>query len=50
MLNAPALSITDKFEFVLEPGHNLGKAQYLFKRIDEKMIDEWKAAYGGKQK
>lgn len=50
MLNAPALSITDKFQLVLQPGHNLGKAQYLFKRIDEKKIDEWKAAYGGKQK
>lgn len=49
VLNAPALSITDKFQLVLEAGHNLGKAQYLFKRIDEKKIDEWKAAYGGKQ-
>lgn len=49
ILNAPPLSITDKFELVLEPGHNIGKAQYLFKRIDEKKIDEWKALYGGKQ-
>ncbi|QRG40459.1 methionine-tRNA ligase [Candidozyma auris] len=48
-LAAPPLSITDKFELVLEPGHNIGKAQYLFKRIDEKKIDEWKALYGGKQ-
>ena len=29
ILNAPALSITDKFELVLEAGHNIGKAQYL---------------------
>lgn len=49
ILNAPALSITDEFQLVLEPGHNIGKAQYLFKRIDEKKIDEWKALYGGKQ-
>lgn len=49
ILNAPALSITDEFKLVLEPGHNIGKAQYLFKRIDEKKIDEWKALYGGKQ-
>lgn len=49
ILNAPALSITDKFELVLEAGHNIGKAQYLFKRIDEKKIDEWKQLYGGKQ-
>lgn len=50
ILNAPALSITDKFELVLLGGHNIGKAQYLFKRIDEKKIDEWKALYGGVQK
>lgn len=50
ILNAPALSITDNFELVLEPGHNIGKAQYLFKRIDEKKIDEWRALYGGQQK
>lgn len=50
VLNAPPLSITDKFELVLEPGHNIGKAQYLFKKIDEKKIDEWRALYGGQQK
>lgn len=49
ILNAPPLSITDKFELVLQPGHNIGKAQYLFKRIDEKKIEEWKQLYGGKQ-
>ncbi|KAK7686954.1 hypothetical protein QCA50_010035 [Cerrena zonata] len=42
ILNAPPLSITDKFELVLEPGHNIGKAQYLFQRIDEKKVDEWR--------
>lgn len=50
VLNAPPLSITDKFELVLEAGHNIGQAQYLFSRIDEKKIDEWKALYGGQQK
>lgn len=50
ILNAPPLSITDKFELVLEAGHNIGKPQYLFKRIDEKKIDEWKSLYGGQQK
>lgn len=49
-LNAPPLSITDKFQLVLEAGHNIGKAQYLFKRIDEKKIEEWRALYGGQQK
>jgi len=50
VLNAPPLSITDKFELVLEPGHCIGKAQYLFKRIDESKIDEWRSLYGGQQK
>ncbi|CAI5759700.1 unnamed protein product [Candida verbasci] len=50
MLNAPPLSITDKFELVLLPGHNVGKAQYLFKRIEESKIEEWRNLYGGQQK
>lgn len=50
ILNAPALSITDKFELVLKPGHCIGKAQYLFTRIDEKKIEEWRGMYGGQQK
>lgn len=49
MLNAPALSIPDKFETVLEPGHNIGERKYLFTRIDEKMIDKWRSDYGGQQ-
>ncbi|CAK9441569.1 uncharacterized protein LODBEIA_P54370 [Lodderomyces beijingensis] len=50
MLNAPALSITDEFTLVLQPGHHIGKAQYLFTRIDEKKVDEWRKLYGGQQK
>lgn len=50
ILNAPALSITDKFELVLEGGHCIGKAQYLFTRIDEKKVEEWRGMYGGQQK
>lgn len=49
ILNCPPLSITDKFELVLEEGHCIGKAQYLFTRIDEKKIEEWRSLYGGKQ-
>lgn len=49
ILNAPSLSITDKFEFVLLPGHCIGKAQYLFTRIEEKKIEEWRGLYGGQQ-
>ncbi|EGV63822.1 methionine--tRNA ligase mes1 [Yamadazyma tenuis] len=49
ILNAPTLTIPDKFEIVLSGGHCIGKPQYLFKRIDEKKIEEWRALYGGKQ-
>lgn len=49
ILNAPPLSITDKFELVLEPGHSIGKPQYLFSRIDEKKVNEWRNIYGGPQ-
>ncbi|CAN3500126.1 methionine--tRNA ligase, cytoplasmic [Diutina catenulata] len=50
ILNAPPLSITDTFQLVLKPGHCIGEAQYLFKRIDEKKVAEWRKMYGGQQK
>ncbi|CAH2353913.1 methionine--tRNA ligase, cytoplasmic [[Candida] railenensis] len=50
ILNAPALSITNKFELVLKAGHCIGKPQYLFTRIDEKKVEEWRGMYGGQQK
>lgn len=50
ILNAPKLRIPDKFEFWIQPGHCIGKPQYLFNRIDEKKIDEWRNEYGGQQK
>ncbi|KAH3671722.1 hypothetical protein OGAPHI_000427 [Ogataea philodendri] len=49
ILRVPELKIPDEFDLWVEPGHCIGKAQYLFKRIDEKKIDEWKALYGGQQ-
>ena len=33
----------------LKSGHKIGKAEYLFQRIDEKKIAEWKDLYGGTQ-
>lgn len=33
----------------LKPGHKIGKAAYLFSRIDEKKADEWREHYGGNQ-
>lgn len=50
MLNAPKLAIPDEFSLVLQPGHNIGKAQYLFRRIDDDEIAALRAKYGGNQK
>jgi len=33
----------------LKPGHNIGKAQYLFSRIDPKKADMWREQFGGSQ-
>jgi methionyl-tRNA synthetase len=46
-LNAHKRSIPDKFDLPLLAGHNIGKAAYLFKRIEESKIDEWRQKYGG---
>lgn len=49
-LNSDLKFIPDTFDAeALKPGHKLGKAEYLFTRIDEKKITEWKEAYGGTQ-
>ncbi|KAG8428251.1 methionine--tRNA ligase mes1 [Metarhizium acridum] len=32
---------------ILKTGHKIGKAAYLFTRIDEKKVAEWKTAFGG---
>jgi methionyl-tRNA synthetase len=49
-LNAPARVIPDTWEPTdLLPDHVIGKAEYLFSRIDEKMEVEWKRKYGGSQ-
>ncbi|CDK29814.1 unnamed protein product [Kuraishia capsulata CBS 1993] len=45
-LNVPALAIPDRFSLWIGGGHCIGKAEYLFKRIDEKKVDEWRAKYG----
>ena len=33
----------------LKPGHQIGKAKYLFTMIDPKKEDEWREMYGGTQ-
>jgi methionyl-tRNA synthetase len=49
-LNAPLLSIPDKWTpDILKGGHKIGKAAYLFTKIDEKKEEEWRRLYGGTQ-
>jgi methionyl-tRNA synthetase len=50
MLRVPLLSIHDEFSLLLQEGHCLGKAQYLFTRIDDASVKEWRSKYGGQQK
>lgn len=33
----------------IKPGHKLGKAEYLFTRIDDKKVAEWRDRFGGTQ-
>ncbi|RPB09726.1 methionyl-tRNA synthetase [Morchella conica CCBAS932] len=49
-LNAPLRAIPDTWEARdLLPSHVIGKAAYLFSRIEEKQEEAWKSRYGGKQ-
>jgi methionyl-tRNA synthetase len=49
-LNAPLQDIPDKWTpGALAGGHKIGKAAYLFSRIDEKKEEEWRKRYGGTQ-
>lgn len=49
-LNAPLHSIPNTWSpGALPGGHKIGKAAYLFTRIDEKKEDEWRLKYGGTQ-
>jgi len=47
-LNIDLQLIPDAYPLdVVKSGHKIGKAAYLFSRIDEKKITEWKEQYGG---
>ncbi|TPX34501.1 methionine---tRNA ligase [Synchytrium microbalum] len=49
-LNAPARKITDTWDGCdILSGHRIGKAEYLFQRIDEAKETELRNKYGGKQ-
>ena len=47
-INAPRLAIPDEWCVGdILPGHKIGKAQYLFKKIDEGEEEIWKSKFGG---
>lgn len=55
-LDAPFLNIPSEEDIEqgwkpthLPAGHKIGKAEYLFTRIDEKKADEWREMFGGTQ-
>lgn len=49
-LNAPFLVIPDKWTSdYIKPGHQIGKAKYLFATIDPQKEEEWRDMYGGTQ-
>lgn len=48
-LNAPARAVPDVFSNDVLAGHTIGTPEHLFKKIEEKMIDEWRAKFGGNE-
>lgn len=46
-LNLPERSLPESFTIDVFPGHRIGKADYLFKRIEPKMEEVWRKQYGG---
>jgi methionyl-tRNA synthetase len=49
-LNAPARSLPETFSIDILPGHTIGKAEYLFKRIDNvngEQEKKWQRKFGG---
>ncbi|TQS38560.1 hypothetical protein Golomagni_00930 [Golovinomyces magnicellulatus] len=48
-LNLPLASIPDSWKFDISGGHKIGKPEYLFTRIPDEKINEWREKYGGTQ-
>lgn len=46
-LNAPARAVPEALSIDLLPGHHIGTPEHLFKKIDEKMADVWRAEFAG---
>lgn len=49
MLNVPPTKISEQFNLIILPEHNINKADYLFKRIPEEKVKEWRNKYAGRQ-
>ncbi|KAG9290960.1 hypothetical protein G9A89_011110 [Geosiphon pyriformis] len=49
-LNTPSRDIPDVWTMDIEAGHRLGKAEYLFKRIEDLKAEEFKENFGGANK
>jgi methionyl-tRNA synthetase len=48
-INAPRLAVPDMWKVGdILPGHTVGKAYYLFKKIEESEEDQWKVKFGGR--
>jgi methionyl-tRNA synthetase len=48
-LNAPPRTVPRELSNDILGGHELGKPDYLFKKIEEKNADLWRVQFGGKQ-
>ncbi|EIW84357.1 methionyl-tRNA synthetase [Coniophora puteana RWD-64-598 SS2] len=46
-LNAPARAVPESLCADILGGHEIGKPEHLFKKIEDKMETEWKARFGG---
>ncbi|KAI0076205.1 methionyl-tRNA synthetase [Panus rudis PR-1116 ss-1] len=48
-LNAPARAVPDVLSNDILAGHEIGKPEHLFKKIDEKMAEVFRAKFGGNE-
>ena len=48
-LNAPARVVPEVLSTDILPGHKIGTPEHLFKKIDEKMAETWRAQFGGEE-
>ncbi|KAG5637149.1 hypothetical protein H0H81_005633 [Sphagnurus paluster] len=48
-LNAPARIVPEVLSTDILAGHTIGKPEHLFKKIEDNMIEIWKAKFGGQE-